>query len=219
MTTKRNDNSPEEVFVYSIKVVLQFFVGVGSIRVVCGVMIYVREEDGLREWWLDVFSRAPIAVTAGSDLFHVGVSCMYSLRRGKIDLLCNRRNSLLCPVLWVRVSCCTKREGRAGRKLTCSEDRREMVSHSFRRLGLEERVKGLVEERLNKATQVTTGVIHSTHFLSRIVFLPWCLTKWRDPGRPRWIQIQLKRRLRNGNEKAQSLANMNANHLWVHLLS
>lgn len=65
-------DSPKEVFVYSIKVVLKFFVSVGSIGVVCRVMIYVREEDGLREWWLDMFSRATIAVTTCPDLFRRG---------------------------------------------------------------------------------------------------------------------------------------------------
>ena len=45
-----------EIFVHSIEALLKLFLRLVAHGVVCGVVVYVGEEDGLREGGLDVLS-------------------------------------------------------------------------------------------------------------------------------------------------------------------
>lgn len=63
-------------------------------------MIDVREEDGLREWRLDVFSRAPISMAACSDLVPplLSVACMVGEEKEQTYFVIERavHSVLLC---------------------------------------------------------------------------------------------------------------------------
>ena len=57
-----------EVLVEGVEVVLELRGREAGLVVVCGVLVEVREQDGLRVGGLDVFARAAVAVAAGADL-------------------------------------------------------------------------------------------------------------------------------------------------------
>ena len=57
-----------EVFIHSVKALLQLLLGLGADRVVGGVVVDIGKEDSLRESRLDMFSGAAIAMTACSNL-------------------------------------------------------------------------------------------------------------------------------------------------------
>jgi len=51
-----------QVFIYSIKIVLELLVGKVGVWIVSWIMVYVWEQDGLRKRRLDVFTRAAVAM-------------------------------------------------------------------------------------------------------------------------------------------------------------
>ena len=57
-----------QVLVNRVKPLLEFLRGQTADRIVGRVMIHVRKQNGLRECGLDVLSRAPVTVPAGTDL-------------------------------------------------------------------------------------------------------------------------------------------------------
>ena len=57
-----------QVLVDRVKTLLKFFRGQTADRIVGRVMVYIWEQNGLRECGLDVLARAPVTVPTGSDL-------------------------------------------------------------------------------------------------------------------------------------------------------
>jgi hypothetical protein len=57
-----------QIFVNGVESLLELFLGELADWVVCGIMINVRQKNGLGEWGLDMLSRATIPVPTSTDL-------------------------------------------------------------------------------------------------------------------------------------------------------
>jgi len=57
-----------QIFVNCIKPFLQLFFREFADWVMSGIVVYVRQQDSLRKWWLDMLPRASVAMTACSYL-------------------------------------------------------------------------------------------------------------------------------------------------------
>ena len=58
-----------EIFVYRIETLLEVFRGELANRIVCRIMIYVRQKNGLGERRTNVLSRTPVTVPISTNLF------------------------------------------------------------------------------------------------------------------------------------------------------
>lgn len=99
-----------QVLVHSVKTFLKFFGGKLANRVVCRVMVDVRQKNGLRERGTNMFSRAPITVPTRPDLFNDIISDDGKQRNGRwylvikwtiySILLCTEDIGLFCLSEW-----------------------------------------------------------------------------------------------------------------------
>ena len=72
-----------EIFIDSIESLLEFFLSELANRVVRGIVVDIRKQDGLRKWRLNVLARAAISVTASSNLKVVNLVSEGEKRREK----------------------------------------------------------------------------------------------------------------------------------------
>ena len=72
-----------EIFIDSIKSLLELFLSELANRVVRGIVVDIWKQDSLRKWRLDVLARAAISVTASSNLKVVNLVSEGEKRREK----------------------------------------------------------------------------------------------------------------------------------------
>jgi hypothetical protein len=90
-----------KVFVDCIEAFLEFLLCELADGVVRGVVVNIGKQNSLREWWLDVLSRAAIAMTAGTNLSE-RMSVGNKEDEVVICVLCSRKSSLLDPAPYRR---------------------------------------------------------------------------------------------------------------------
>ncbi len=90
-----------QIFVYSIKPILKLFLRELADRIMCRVMIYVWQENGLGKRGLYMLSRATIPVPTGTYLGQVILGEKHNCESCS---LCNRKSSLHDPALFQKYS-------------------------------------------------------------------------------------------------------------------